>query len=44
MNNIRIKKNSSILTALKQMDEIGFKLLIVTHKDLVWYKRIRFNT
>ena len=34
MNNIRIKKNSSILTALKQMDEIGFKLLIVTHKDL----------
>lgn len=32
--NITIKKESTILSALKQMDEVGFKLLIVINNDL----------
>ena len=33
MINIKIEENSSILSALKQMDEVGFKLLIVAKED-----------
>lgn len=33
MDNIKIDGNSSVLTALKQMDKVGFKLLIVALKD-----------
>ena len=33
-NNLTVKKEASILSALKHMDKVCFKLLIVTHNDL----------